>query len=106
MKTIKTNIGLIIVLILLIATFVFDYSLGLKAVDTIKFSFKEMILVLPPIFILMGLLDVWVHKDTMVKYMGDDSGIVGIILAFLVGSLSAGPLYWAFPVATVFIKKV
>lgn len=41
----------------------------------------------------------------MVKYMGDDSGLVGIILSILLGSAAAGPLYGAFPVAAVFMKK-
>jgi uncharacterized membrane protein YraQ (UPF0718 family) len=37
--------------------------------------------------------------------MGDKSGIKGIILAILIGSAAAGPLYGAFPVAAVFMKK-
>ncbi|MBC3796250.1 permease [Acetobacterium tundrae] len=64
-----------------------------------------MLGVLPPIFILIGLLDVWVKKETMVKYMGKDSGIVGILLGFFLGSAAAGPLYGAFPVAGVFLNK-
>lgn len=105
MKWIKKYIVFIIVLILLALTFVYDKGLGLKAVDTIKFSFKEMIMVLPPIFILLGLLDVWVPKDTMVKFMGEGSGVIGILLAFFLGSAAAGPLYGAFPVAAIFMKK-
>lgn len=80
-------------------------EVGTKAIDTVKFSFKEMMLVIPPIFILMGLLDEWVPKETVVKFMGEDSGLKGIILSFLIGSAAAGPLYGAFPVATVFMKK-
>ena len=80
-------------------------DLGLAAIDTVGFSFKEMMMVLPPIFVLLGLLDVWVPKDTMVKFMGEGSGIIGILLAFLLGSAAAGPLYGAFPVASVFMKK-
>jgi uncharacterized membrane protein YraQ (UPF0718 family) len=41
----------------------------------------------------------------MVKLMGEKSGIRGILLAFAVGSIAAGPLYGAFPVAAVFMKK-
>ena len=64
-----------------------------------------MISVIPPIFILLGLLDVWVEKETMVKYMGEGAGIRGILLAFFLGSAAAGPLYAAFPIAGVLIKK-
>lgn len=64
-----------------------------------------MFLVIPPIFILLGLLDVWIPRETMIRFMGNDSGIKGIILSFILGSAAAGPLYGAFPIAAVFMKK-
>lgn len=80
--------------------------------ETGRASFKitwsntlEMLSVIPPIFILLGLLDVWVQKDTMVRYMGEHSGFLGAAIAFLLGSAAAGPLYAAFPVAVVLLKK-
>ena len=48
-----------------------------------------MILIIPPIFILLGLLDIWVPKQTMVKYMGEGSGLKGILLALFIGSAAA-----------------
>ncbi|AEV66907.1 permease [Acetivibrio clariflavus] len=80
-------------------------SIGLKAIGVAGYSFKEMALVIPPVFILLGLLDVWVPRETMVKYMGEGSGIKGVILSIILGSAAAGPLYGAFPVAAVFMKK-
>ena len=65
----------------------------------------QMASVLPPIFILLGLLDVWVPRETMVRYMGEGSGLRGAALAFLLGSAAAGPLYAAFPVAVMLLKK-
>lgn len=82
-----------------------NHKLGLKAISISAFQFKEMLLVIPPVFVLLGLLDVWVPRETMVKYMGEGSGIKGIILSILIGSAAAGPLYGAFPVAAVFMKK-
>lgn len=80
-------------------------SVGIKAIGVAGYSFKEMALVIPPVFILLGLLDVWVPRETMVKYMGEGSGIKGVILSIILGSAAAGPLYGAFPVAAVFMKK-
>lgn len=37
--------------------------------------------------------------------MGEKSGLIGILLAFIIGSAAAGPLYAAFPVAGVLLKK-
>ena len=68
-------------------------------------SVLEMLSFLPPIFVLLGLLDVWVDRETMMKYMGDNSGIRGSFLAFILGSAAAGPLYAAFPMAGVLMKK-
>jgi uncharacterized membrane protein YraQ (UPF0718 family) len=62
-------------------------------------------MVIPPIFILLGLLDVWVDRATMMKYTGKGSGLKGVLIAFLLGSAAAGPLYAAFPVAGVMLKK-
>lgn len=80
-------------------------QLGLKALSISSYSVKEMLLVIPPIFILLGLLDVWVPREIMIKFMGEGSGVKGVILAILLGSAAAGPLYGAFPVAAVFMKK-
>jgi len=68
-------------------------------------SLLEMAAILPPIFILLGLLDVWVKRETIVKAMGQNSGLKGILLAFLLGSAAAGPLYAAFPIALMLLKK-
>ena len=80
-------------------------ELGLRAVNTTLFSLKEMILILPPIFVLLGLLDVWVPRETMIRFLGEGSGLKGILIAITLGSAAAGPLYGAFPVAVVLMKK-
>ena len=67
--------------------------------------FVEMIWILPAVMVLMGLFAVWVSKETVVKYLGKTSGIKGIFLAIFFGALPTGPLYVAFPVAAVLIKK-
>lgn len=80
-------------------------EIGLKAIKISGSSLMTMLLVIPPIFILLGLLDVWVPREMMVKYMGEGSGLKGVVLAFILGSAAAGPLYGAFPVAAIFMKK-
>ena len=80
-------------------------EIGQKALNNTLGSFKEMLSVLPPIFILLGLLDVWVDRATMMKYTGKGSGFKGVLIAFLLGSAAAGPLYAAFPFAAVMLKK-
>lgn len=105
MKIFKKFIFFIIVLTALIAVLIINLKTGLRALNVIGFSFKEMALILPPLFILLGLLDVWVPKEKMMRYMGEGSGIKGIILAIIIGSVAAGPLYAAFPVAAALMRK-
>ena len=80
-------------------------SMGKKSMNITWSNTLEMLSVIPPIFILLGLLDVWVQRETMIKLMGEKSGFIGIALAFFLGSAAAGPLYAAFPVAGVLLKK-
>lgn len=101
-KRYKTFLILFAVNLLLL---IFAPDLGTKAVSITQNNLWEMLSVIPPIFILLGLLDVWVKKETMVKYMGEDSGLIGILIAFFLGSAAAGPLYAAFPVAGILLKK-
>lgn len=105
MENIKKFRMFIVASIIILITYMFSKETGLKAIDTVWMSFKEMIMILPPIFVLMGLLDVWVPKDVMSKYMGEGSGLKGILISIFIGSAAAGPLYGAFPVAAVFMKK-
>jgi len=106
MKKFLKRYALAIVMVLVLAALmIFDTARGIKALDTTFYTVKEMLLVLPPIFILLGLLDVWVPKETMVRFLGEGSGIKGMLLAILIGSAAAGPLYAAFPVAGIFMKK-
>lgn len=85
--------------------FFLNRELGMKAARSVGSSFREMLFVIPPVFLLLGFLDVWVPRETMVRWMGERSGLIGIVLAILLGSAAAGPLYAAFPVAAVFVKK-
>ncbi len=85
--------------------FIVNREIGWKAINVTGYSLKEMALVIPPVFVLLGLLDIWVPRETMIKYMGENSGIKGIVLSILIGSAAAGPLYGAFPIAAVFMKK-
>jgi len=97
--------NLLVMICILLGVSVFNLEFGKSVARITTMQLKEMILVIPPIFILLGLLDVWVSKETMSRYMGEGSGLKGILLAILIGSAAAGPLYGAFPVAAVFMKK-
>lgn len=95
----------IIMIMLIIILYFINNEVGVNASKKTLSNFKSMLGVLPPILVLIGLLDVWIPKETMIKYMGPDSGIKGILIALVLGSLAAGPLYAAFPIAAILMKK-
>lgn len=77
-----------------------------EAVATVSWSyFWEMIMILPAVMVLLGLFNVWISKEAVVKYLGRASGIKGLFIAVLIGALPTGPLYVAFPMAAALIKK-
>lgn len=104
-KILKRYLAFVIALAAVLILTVINKQIGFKALGISAGTFKEMLLIIPPIFVLLGLLDVWVPRETMMKYMGEGSGLKGIVLAFVLGSAAAGPLYGAFPIAAVFMKK-
>ncbi len=61
--------------------------------------------ILPPVFLLLGLFDVWISRERVAPLLGEGSGLRGIVLSLLLGASSAGPLYIAFPIAEVMIRK-
>ena len=85
--------------------FILDKNIGIKTLSSTQSSFLQMLGVLPPIMLLLGLMDVWVPREVLMKYMGDNSGVIGVLLAMLIGSLAAGPMYAAFPFTAVLMKK-
>ncbi len=105
MKLLKRYKFFILMLALIGILLLVKFETGVNAAKITLDSFKEMLLIIPPIFVLLGLLDVWVPRETMVRYLGEDSGIKGMLIAILIGSAAAGPLYAAFPVALVLMKK-
>lgn len=67
--------------------------------------FKEVAIIMPPVFLLMGLLEVWIPKEKIQSWLGDKSGIKGTAFAFVLGTLPTGPLYVAFPMAGSLMRK-
>lgn len=104
-EIIKRYRAFVLVLASILLFTLFNKTLGSKALSISLNSFVEMLFVIPPVFVLLGLLDVWVPRERMIKYMGEGSGLKGVLLSFFIGSAAAGPLYAAFPVSAVFMQK-
>lgn len=82
-----------------------NQAIAMKTVQLTGQSILDMLFLLPPVFILVGLLDQWVKKELLIRYMGEKSGIYGVFFTLLLATIAAGPLYIAFPIAVLLLKK-
>jgi uncharacterized membrane protein YraQ (UPF0718 family) len=85
--------------------FVLDRGKSVSAALTAKRYLVEMLSILPPILVLLGLFESWVPKTWVEKAMGPGSGTRGAVVSVLVGTAAMGPLYVAFPVGLALLKK-
>ena len=92
-------------ILFLISSFVFGFNPG-KEIGYNFLSFSvDMFKILPAAFILIGLFEVWVKKETVEKHLGEGSGIRGYVWAILLAGTTVGGLYVAFPVAYALYSK-
>ncbi|MGI6595069.1 MAG: permease [Christensenellales bacterium] len=101
----KNNKLLIAVILTYIVLLIISPEIFLKAADNSLYYLIEMIQILPVVFLLTIIIDVMIPKNVIMKGLGKDSGVKGYMFALLLGSLSAGPIYAAFPISKVLLKK-
>lgn len=94
-----------ITVLLYIATLIYNNDVFLKSIKTTGGYLKEMVQILPAVFVISGLITVWVPREIITKRLGNDSGLKGNLLSMILGSVSAGPIYAAFPIAFSLINK-
>jgi len=66
---------------------------------------KQMFSILPFVFVLIGLFEVWVPRETIEAHMGVESGWKGYLWAVLLASPMAGGLYVNLPIAHSLYRK-
>ena len=99
------NIVIIAYFLFLIISLSFGFAPG-KEIGGNFLSFAlDMFKVLPFAFILIGLFEVWVKKETVEKHLGDDSGVKGYFWVILLAGTMIGGLYVALPIAHALYNK-
>lgn len=104
-KKAKDNIFFVVVAAAYILMFIITPDMGITSIKNSSYYIKEMLIIMPVIFVLTALLDTWIAKEKITKYLGKESKVKGIILSFVLGSISAGPIYAAFPMCVMLHKK-
>lgn len=108
MKTLnfaKNNKLLVLVALIYTGLFIFSPTYATKAVGNSMYYIKEMVTIMPVIFVLTAVIEALIPKELIIKNFGDSSGIKGGVLSLLLGSISAGPIYAAFPICKMLLSK-
>lgn len=66
---------------------------------------RHMLTLLPSIFILIGLFDVWVKRETVEKHLGHGAGLRSYFWAVLLAGSSIGGFHVALPAADALRQK-
>lgn len=104
-KVLKKNKLMVLMVLIYVSLFILRGDMALRALDNSSYYLIEMLQILPVIFMLTVSIDVLIPKEWIVKRLGKQSGPRGALLALAFGSLSAGPIYAAFPIAKTLHKK-
>lgn len=85
----------------------FEIESGIQINNNFWMFFKEILVMLPIIFILIGLFEVWVKKETIESHLGENSKYFfeGYLWAFLLSTLNVAGMLLAFPVGYSLYKK-
>lgn len=80
-------------------SFIFKFAPGEQIGRNFLSFFWTMLKMMPFVFLLIGLFEVWVSRETVEKHLGTESGAKGYLWAILLAGTVMGPLYVALPVA-------
>lgn len=78
---------------------------GLYAGRVALSNMGQLLLVMPIILAMTSLTKAWIPEDVISNKLGNNSGLSGSAFALLLGSISAGPIYAAFPFAKTLLDK-
>ena len=91
--------------IFIILSWILGFEPG-KGVSQNFASFSlDMLKIVPCAFILIGLFETWVKRETVEKNLGKESGILGYLWAVLLAGATVGGVYIAFPIAYSLYSK-
>jgi len=94
-----------IVLLVNLVLWLPSHALAAQSLGNWGRGMGEVLLILPPVLILIGLFDAWVPREAVERGLGARSGWKGVALAVLLGTGAAGPLIAAFPIGVSLRRK-
>ncbi|MBN2259654.1 MAG: permease [Clostridiales bacterium] len=104
-KTKISYIFIILFFIFSVSAFLVHFDFGVKIWNNFMMFAIEMIKIIPPAFVLIGLFDVWVKRETIEKNFGKSSGMIKYLWAILLAATTVGGTFMAFPILNALYHK-
>ncbi len=92
-------------LIFALVSVIVEFDTGKSLLKNFWDYIKFIMSVMPAVFLLIGLFNIWVKKETVMKHMGHGSGIRGYVLAVLLAFTCIGGLFAALPISRQLYDK-
>ena len=105
LRFIRRNKLLVLVAAVYAVLFLVAPQKAISAFQSSLYYLWEMVQVLPVIFVFTVVIEAWIPKSVIMKGLGEKSGVRGWLLSLALGSLSAGPIYAAFPLGKMLMNK-
>ena len=90
LKMLKNNLFFAAIILAYIDLSFFSPNFAIQGIKNSGYYIKEMLMIMPVIFVLTALLDTFVPKETIIKYLGREAKTKGVLVSFVLGSISAG----------------
>ncbi len=105
LRFVKKQKILSVMVLVYLTLWLLNLPMVMEALNHTGYFIKEMVEIMPVIFVLTALVEAWVPRKAIENSFGDHTGFMGMVRALILGSLSAGPIYAAFPVCRTLLKK-
>ena len=79
-------------ILFLVISWITEFEAGKEIGSNFTDFLLEMAAIIPCAFILIGLFEVWVKRESVEKHLGEESGIRGYIWAILLAGTTVGGL--------------
>ena len=105
LELMKKNKLIVFVVLAYLVVLIISPQKATESLGNSVYYLLEMLQVLPIIFLLTVVIEAWIPKELIMKGLGEKSGVKGNLLSLLLGSISAGPIYAAFPIGKSLLSK-
>jgi uncharacterized membrane protein YraQ (UPF0718 family) len=104
-KNIRNYLVFIVFILFSLISWLLQFEFGMSVWDNFLVFAIDMVIILPPAFILIGLFDVWAKKESIEKHFGQTNNPLRFVYSFLLASTTVGGTFVAFPLANSLYHK-